>query len=636
MALLEQINNPDDLKKFSIEEIKLLSSEIRDYINTVIPAIGGHFASSLGTVELTLALHYVFNTPEDKIVWDVGHQAYVHKILTGRRERLKTIRQKDGISGFLKPSESEYDSFGAGHASTSISAALGMAVARDIAKKDFKVVSVIGDGGITGGLAYEGLNNAGMQGKDMIIILNDNNMSISPNVGAISQYLTNIITNPFYNRIKTEIWELTGKIPSVSKQVRLLARRMEESFKNLIVPGMLFEDLGLKYFGPIDGHNVNELISVFSNVTKLRGPVLIHVITRKGKGIDHAEADPCKYHGVKPPKSSISTPSNEPASYSYTNIFGNALVKFARSDKKIVAITAAMAEGTGLVEFRNEFPERFFDVGIAEGHAVTFAGGLMAEGFKPVVSIYSTFLQRAYDHIIHDIAIQKLPVVFTIDRAGLVGEDGPTHHGCFDLSYLTCIPNTVVCAPKDGQELQDLLYTALQFEEGPFFIRYPRDVTTFSPDITERLLLIGSWETLRPGKDIAILAVGSMVQEALNIAEKLYTFDIDTEVINCRFVKPLDEKLLRSLAGRFSKLVTLEENTVHGGFGSFVANHFQTNLWDSHQFLHMGLPDNFVTHGKRSQLLDTVGLSREKIERRIFQFLDIPLPQNTENLEYIS
>ena len=636
MALLEQINNPDDLKKFSIEEIKLLSSEIRDYINTVIPAIGGHFASSLGTVELTLALHYVFNTPEDKIVWDVGHQAYVHKILTGRRERLKTIRQKDGISGFLKPSESEYDSFGAGHASTSISAALGMAVARDIAKKDFKVVSVIGDGGITGGLAYEGLNNAGMQGKDMIIILNDNNMSISPNVGAISQYLTNIITNPFYNRIKTEIWELTGKIPSVSKQVRLLARRMEESFKNLIVPGMLFEDLGLKYFGPIDGHNVNELISVFSNVTKLRGPVLIHVITRKGKGIDHAEADPCKYHGVKPPKSSISTPSNEPASYSYTNIFGNALVKFARSDKKIVAITAAMAEGTGLVEFRNEFPERFFDVGIAEGHAVTFAGGLMAEGFKPVVSIYSTFLQRAYDHIIHDIAIQKLPVVFTIDRAGLVGEDGPTHHGCFDLSYLTCIPNTVVCAPKDGQELQDLLYTALQFEEGPFFIRYPRDVTAFSPDIAERLLSIGSWETLRPGKDIAILAVGSMVQEALKVAEKLYTFDIDAEVINCRFVKPLDENLLKSLAGRFSKLVTLEENTIHGGFGSFVANHFRTNLWNSQQFLHIGLPDNFVTHGKRSQLLDTVGLSREKIERRIFQFLDIPLPQNTENLEYIS
>ncbi|MCL5019263.1 MAG: 1-deoxy-D-xylulose-5-phosphate synthase [Patescibacteria group bacterium] len=637
MSILDKIEHPQDLKQIPVEDLYILCQEIREYIHSVILTTGGHFASSLGAVELTVALHYVYNTPVDKIIWDVGHQAYVHKILTGRREPFKSIRQLGGISGFLKREESEYDVFGAGHASTAISAGLGAAVGRDLAGKNFKVLCIVGDGGMTGGLSYEGMNNAGTLGHDLTIILNDNKMSISQNVGAMSQYLTNIISNPFYNRLKKEIWELTGKFPSVSNQVRLLARRIEESFKNLVVPGMLFEDLGIKYYGPVDGHNLTDLIAIFNNVKGIPGPKLIHVLTQKGMGVDQAEADPCKYHGVKP--SGIAAPASQTETQplpSYTEIFGKTIVNLARRDPRVVVITAAMEEGTGLTAFHKEFPERFFDVGIAESHAVTFAGGLITEGFKPIVTIYSTFLQRAFDNIFHDITLQKFPVIFALDRAGLVGEDGPTHHGCFDFSYLGCIPNTVISAPKDGQELVDLFYTALQYEDGPFFIRYPRDSATIPSNENGTKLSIGSWETLKSGNDVVLLAVGSMVTKAMDVAAKLETEAISAEVINCRFVKPLDTEMLAVLSRRFTHLVTIEENAIIGGFGSQVTNYFLSHALYSNRIVNIGIPDAFITHGKRSQLLDIAGLSTQSILTQVLSFLNVRKEEKVKTLEYIA
>ncbi|MFQ5865295.1 MAG: 1-deoxy-D-xylulose-5-phosphate synthase [bacterium] len=614
--ILSTVNSPKDLKDLSIDNLEKLCDEIRKYFVEVITGIGGHFASSLGVVELTVALHYVYDTPKDKLIWDVGHQGYVHKILTGRREALKTIRQYKGISGFLKRSESEYDDFGAGHASTSISAALGFAIARDLKGRDHRVVAVIGDGAMTGGLAYEALNNAGSLKKDILVILNDNQMSISPNVGAISKYLTEITTDPFYNRIKDEIWKLTERMPFGKKKVRRFVRRVEESLKNLIVPGLFFEELGFRYFGPVNGHDLRELIPTLARLKNIRGPKLLHVLTVKGKGVEYAEKDACKFHAVSPPpRQSAGDEKITPKPPSYNEVFTQALIELSEKDDRIVAITAAMAEGTGLVHYQKKFPNRFFDVGIAEAHAVTFAAGLAAEGMRPCAAIYSTFLQRAFDPIIHDTAIQHLPVVFALDRGGLCGADGPTHHGSFDLSYLCLIPTMIVAAPKDGDELRNLLYTAFAQDEAPFAIRYPKDSCIQLTDGHKfKRLPIGSWEILKQGKDLVILAVGTMVSNALKAAAQLEKAGYSVGVVNCRFVKPVDGNLLKELVKEYELLLTIEENVLSGGFGSQVAQFLLNSEVEFGQLHHLGLPDNFVEHGSRAILLENIGLSPDQIQ----------------------
>ncbi len=622
--ILSTINSPKDLKDLSMSQLEKLCDEIRKYFVEVITGIGGHFAPSLGVVELTVALHYVYDTPKDKLIWDVGHQGYVHKILTGRREALKTIRQYKGISGFLKRSESEYDDFGAGHASTSISAALGFALARDLKSQDHKVVAVIGDGAMTGGLAYEALNNAGSLQKDILVILNDNQMSISPNVGAISRYLTEITTDPLYNRIKDEIWKLTERMPFGKKKLRRYVRRIEESLKNLMVPGMFFEELGFRYFGPVNGHDLRELIPTLTRLRNIRGPKLLHVLTVKGKGVDYAEKDSCKFHAVSPaPKQSAGDEKTTPKPPSYNNVFAQTLIELSEKDERIVAITAAMAEGTGLVRYAKRFPDRFFDVGIAEAHAVTFAAGLAAEGMRPCAAIYSTFLQRAYDQVVHDVAIQHLPVVFALDRAGLCGADGPTHHGAFDFSYLSLIPTMIVAAPKDGDELRNLLYTAFAQNENPFAIRYPKDSCI---QLTEghkfEKLPIGSWEILKDGKDLVMLAVGTMVTNALKAAALLEKAGSSVGVVNCRFVKPLDADLLKQLVAQYEFLLTIEENVLSGGFGSQVAQFLLNNNIDFGQIHHLGIPDNFIEHGSRSILLENIGLSPELIQKKCLELLN--------------
>lgn len=612
MELLSRIQSPKDLKKLTKPELLTLCSEIRNYLGEVIPAVGGHFASSLGVVELTVALHYCLDAPRDRLIWDVGHQAYVHKILTGRRDALKNIRQFGGISGFPRPTESEYDAFGTGHASTSISAALGFCIARDLQAENYRVVAIIGDGSLTGGMAYEALNNAGQSGKNLLVILNDNNMSISPNVGAIAYYLNAIITNPLYQRIKNEVWDLTGKIPPITEKIRSLAKKTESSLKAIFLPGMLFEDLGFRYFGPVNGHDLNELISYLNRLKDLPGPMLLHVLTKKGKGFSDAEKNPEKYHGIKP----LAVKNNRTPSVSkiqpYTDIFGKTIVQLAEKNPKICAITAAMCDGTGLNEFHQRYPDRFFDVGIAEEHAVTFAAGLTAGGFRPVVSIYSTFLQRAFDQIIHDVALQKLPVVFAVDRAGLVGEDGPTHHGSFDLSYLNLIPNVIVSAPKNGQELRNLLYTATQQEDYPFVIRYPREMTpdTVNMESDFEQITIGSWEIVQEGEDILILAVGSMVQESINTLSILNEHKIYPTIVNCRFIKPFAEQLLRNLLNKHQQVFTIEENSLQGGFGQKISSFLMNEGYSQKVSLYLkGLPDEFITHGERSILLEKAGLS---------------------------
>lgn len=625
MSLLETINSPDDLKKLTVEELTILAQEIRDYIIKVIPDVGGHFASSLGVVELTIALHYIYNTPDDKLVWDVGHQGYVHKILTGRREALKQIRQYDGISGFLCRDESPYDVFGAGHASTAISSALGIAKARDLTNRKFRVVAVVGDGGITGGLAYEGLNNAGASGTDITVVLNDNNMSISRNVGAMSKYLVSVVTNPFYQRLRNKVWELTGHMPK-SNTLRQLAHKIEESFKSLVIPGMLFDDMGFRYYGPIDGHNLKEVLIVLTNIRDLPGPQIVHFITRKGKGCEYAEKDPVAYHGVKGTKNHKSIAHDEtistPLETTYTDVFGDAIVELAEQDKRICAVTAAMKEGTGLVSFAERFPERFFDVGIAEGHAITFSGGLATEGMRPVAAIYSTFLQRAFDHILHDISLQHLPVVFAIDRAGIVGEDGPTHHGCFDLSYLGCIPGIVISAPKDGTELRNLLYTGICFESAPFAVRYPRAAApAVIPNAPFQKLPVGVWEILTTGTDVVILASGSMVYPALSAANNLKINGISAEVVNARFIKPIDKELIKNSIEHFEFIVTVEENSIIGGLGDAVTSYCTEQNWNINRILKIGLPDSFITHGPRSYLLEIIGLTSEAIAKRIKEFI---------------
>jgi 1-deoxy-D-xylulose-5-phosphate synthase len=620
-TLLSRIISPADLKSLSIDELEVLCGELRTYVWETITQVGGHLSASLGVVELTVALHYLYDSPRDRIVWDVGHQSYIHKVLTGRREELAGIRQFGGISGFCKRSESPHDAFGAGHASTAISAALGIATARDLAGDDYRVVAIVGDGGMTGGLAYEGLNNAGASGRRLAVILNDNKMSISPNVGALSRYLTRIVSSPRYNKAKAGIWQLSEHFPK-SATFRRMVRKIEESLKGLLVPGLLFEDLGFRYLGPIDGHNLKELISVLERIKTLDGPLLLHVVTRKGKGIALAEGDPLKYHGVKAVARSngkVEAPVSKPT---YTDVFGRVMLRIAAEDQRVVVVTAAMSEGTGLVRFGQTFATRFFDVGIAEGHAVTFSGGMAISGLKPVAAIYSTFLQRAYDQIIHDVALQHLPVVFCLDRAGLVGEDGPTHHGCFDLAYLCCIPGMVVCAPKDAREMCDLLYTGLSQDAGPFAIRYPRDTIPDPLEIEDidkiplSLIPIGSWERLRKGTRCVILAVGSQVQTALACADRFAAVGDDVGVVNCRFTKPLDRGLLAEILTGATHVVTLEEGCLTGGFASEVGR-AADDAGRHPQMLHIGLPDAFIEHGKRSLLLERAGLSADRVYERI-------------------
>ena len=615
--ILESIHSPQDLKGLDVAVLEALAQEIRDFIVSTVSNTGGHLAPSLGVVELTIALHTVFDTPRDKIVWDVGHQAYVHKILTGRRERFHSLRQYGGISGFPRITESEYDTFGVGHASTAISAALGLAIGRDLRRDDYKVVAVVGDGALTGGLAFEGLNNAGGSKRDIIVVLNDNRMSISPNVGALSKCFTQVITNPLYNRIKKDIWELTGKLPRGSRRLRKAVQRIEEGLKSIVVPGSLFEHLGFRYFGPIDGHNLSKILRIFREIKKFQGPILMHIITIKGKGYKFAEEDATKFHGLGSFCRETGTTSPKRAQ-SYTEIFGKALVELAEKDDRIVGITAAMADGTGLVHLANRFPERFFDVGIAEQHAVTFAAGLALQGLKPVVAIYSTFLQRAMDQIIHDVALQKIPIVFAMDRGGLVGEDGPTHHGSFDLSYLRFVPGLVVMAPKDENELRDMLWTALQYEDGPIAFRYPRGEGIGLPLKRDfEKIPIGKSEIVRDGKDVAILAVGDRVVPAAQVGEVLQKKGMSCRVVNVRFIKPLDRQMIEETAKHFSLIVTVENNSVVGGFGSGVAEIISGLKFKDGCFRRFGLPDRFIQHGDMGDLLKEVALDVESLVQQI-------------------
>ncbi|MDQ3018949.1 MAG: 1-deoxy-D-xylulose-5-phosphate synthase [Bacteroidota bacterium] len=618
---LKDINYPNDLKKLNLMDLRELADEVREYLIDTISKIGGHLGASLGVCELTLALHYVFNTPEDRIVWDVGHQGYIHKILTGRKEDLKTIRQKDGISGFLKRSESEYDVFGAGHATTSISAALGIAAARDFLNKKNKVIAVIGDGSMTGGMAYEAMNNIGLLKKDIIVVLNDNKMSIAPNVWSLQNYFNELMTNDTYNKVRSKVWEMTGVLDKkTSDRLRRVAAKVEGGLKAVMTPGMLFEALGFRYFGPVNGHNVVNLVKMMEELNKMSGPILLHIITEKGKGPSYATDHPQKIHALNPFDKSTGVEHKKASIPTYTKIFGTALVELAKRDSKIVAVNAAMPDGTGLNYIQEEIPERYFDVGIAEQHAITFSAGLATEGFTPVAAIYSTFLQRAFDQIVHDVAIQKLPVVFVMDRGGLVGADGPTHHGVFDLTYLRLIPGMVIMAPKDESELRNMLFTATQYKRGPIAMRYPRG-NALGVEIGEfEKIEIGKGEIVKEGKDIAILAIGNMVHNSLNAAKLLEEEGIDAEVINARFVKPLDRELLFDVFSRFKKIITVEDNTILGGFGSAVSEFASQHNLKNDILIH-GVPDRFIDHGKPEELHEELKLDSKGIKEVVSEFL---------------
>ncbi len=621
--LLFNVNSPKDIRNFESDDLKILCEEIRNYMIDVVSEIGGHFGGGLGAVELTVALHKVFNTPVDKIVWDTGHQAYPHKIITGRRDSLKTIRQLNGISGFLKRTESEYDEFGAGHASTSISAALGITAANKInGEPDKKVIAIIGDGAMTGGMAYEAMNNTGFQKQNLIVVLNDNNMSIAPNVWQISNYFNEIISHPEYNKFKGAIWDLTGKLDQFGDRLRTVAGRVESGLKAIVTPGMLFEALGFRYFGPINGHNITKLVKLFTHVKELTGPILVHVISEKGKGYKPAEGSKSEFHGVTPfDKMTGEMQKKTGGLPSYTSIFGKTLVEIMRENKQVVGITAAMPDGTGLSYVEKEFPTRYFDVGIAEEHGVTFAAGLSTQGIIPVVAIYSTFLQRGIDQIIHDVALQKLHVVFILDRAGLVGADGPTHHGTFDISYLRYIPGIVIMAPKDEDELRNMLFTAIEYKKGPIVLRYPRG-SALGVKTSENLveLPIGKSELLVEGEDVALLAIGSMVDYSLKAMEKLKNDNINVSVFNMRFVKPLDTEMLDSIAAKYNKIVTLEENSIIGGFGSGVLEYFNSKNYKNDIKI-IGLPDKFIDHGTQAELHKILEIDPNGIEKRVKQFI---------------
>ncbi len=609
--LLERINRPADLRALDRGELRDVARELRAFLLASVSQTGGHLSSNLGTVELTVALHYVFDTPADRIVWDVGHQTYGHKVLTGRRQEMAKLRQAGGPSGFPRRSESEYDTFGTAHSSTSISAALGMALAARLKAEDRRVVAVIGDGAMSAGMAFEALNNAGISGADLLVILNDNDMSISEPVGALDRYLAKVLSSRFYNSVRRSGKEILAKLPPVHE----IARRAEEHVKGMVLPGTLFEEFGFNYIGPIDGHDVDALVQTLTNIRELKGPQFLHIITKKGHGYPRAEEDPILYHGVTKFDPAVGIVPKAAGKPSYTQVFGDWLCDIAAKDPRIVGVTPAMREGSGLVRFSQEFPERYFDVGIAEQHAVTFAGGLACEGMKPVVAIYSTFLQRAYDQAIHDIALQNLPVVFAIDRAGVVGADGATHLGAFDLTYLRCLPNMTVMAPADENECRQMLYTGCTLDS-PSAIRYPRGSGPGVAQESEmRALPIGKGEIRREGKRrphrIAILAFGSMLHPALAAAEEL-----DATVANMRFVKPLDAELVRKLAREHDSLVTVEENVVAGGAGSGVAE-LLADEGITVPIFHIGLPDRFIDHGDPAWLLSQVGLDAKGIAASI-------------------
>jgi 1-deoxy-D-xylulose-5-phosphate synthase len=618
--ILPQLRGPADVTSLSQDERRQLCNEIREEIITTVSRNGGHLGASLGVVELTVALHTVFHTPQDKIIWDVGHQAYGHKLLTGRQQSFATLRRRDGISGFPKRSESKHDMFGVGHASTSISAALGYAVARDARGEEHAVIAVVGDGALTGGLAFEGMNNAGQLQTDVIVVLNDNKMSISPNVGALAKYLTRITSGKLYTRFEGGIWSLLGKFPHGSK-AQVLAGRIKEGLKHLLVPAIFFEELGFKYFGPIDGHDLETVIRTLRSVRKLKGPILVHTITEKGKGYKFAEQDEQKYHGVGQFDKEAGIKVVPSALPTYTSVFGDSLVELASQDERILAITAAMPDGTGLDKFSSAYPQRFFDVGIAEQHAVTFAAGLASAGLRPVVAIYSTFLQRAYDQIIHDVCLQKLPVVFAVDRAGLVGEDGPTHHGMFDMSFLRPVPNLVIMAPKDEDELRHMLATALAREDGPSVLRYPRGAGLGVPmEGSPVPLPIGVAEVLQKGEDVCLLAIGAMVKPALEVASLLARAGFSATVVNMRFLKPLPSETLAAVWQSHRLIATIEENSITGGLGSAVLE------WASHiqpvqelPVVTIGIPDRFVEHATRQEQLAGIGLQSEQICNRLME-----------------
>jgi 1-deoxy-D-xylulose-5-phosphate synthase len=626
MPLLDRISSPADLRKIPREELPALAIELRERLVDVCSRTGGHIGAGLGVVELTIALHYAFETPTDQLVWDVGHQGYPHKLLTGRNERMETLRQESGISGFLKRSESEYDTFGAGHAATSISAALGMAVGRDIKGDAYKVVAVLGDGALTSGLAYEGLNNAGHSERDMIVVLNDNEMSIAPNVGAMSKYLTSIQRNSLYNRVRSKIGEIADSAPGPLSSMGQLVRKWEESVKAFLTPGVLFEELGLRYFGPIDGHDLGSMIDTFQAVRDMKGPRLVHVITQKGKGFpagEHSTGE--KWHALPPgyePSTGKPTKaaSTKPA---YTKVFGKGLAELATEDERVVTITAAMPSGTGTDIVCKAIPSRFFDVGIAEGHAVTFAAGLATRDLRPVVAIYSTFLQRAYDNIIHDVAIQSLRVTLCLDRAGLVGEDGETHMGLYDIAYLLAVPNFTVTAPKDGRELLGLLRAAVDHDAGPWSIRYPRETSPDEPPHIREIERVpyGTWEVLRKGRDVAILAVGTMVNPSLAAAEVLARDGLNVTVVNCRYLKPYDEVTLAAVLADHERVLVVEEGTVVNGFGAFMSavieRHDESIRVQTH-----GVPDRVIVAAPRARQLQQCGLTPQGIADRVRAMLE--------------
>jgi 1-deoxy-D-xylulose-5-phosphate synthase len=628
------IDSPEDLRKLPETELRCVSDEVREYLVDTITKVGGHFGAGLGTVELTVALHYVFNTPHDKIVIDTGHQAYPHKILTGRKDQLHTIRQKGGLSGFLKRSESMYDDFGAGHATTSISAALGMAAARDQLKEDYRVVAVIGDGAMTGGLAYEAMNNCGVIKSDILVVLNDNNMSIAPNVWALSNYFSELFASERGKRLREKIGTMTDKMDGFGDRIKSLAHRIEGGMKAVITPGMLFEALGFRYFGPVNGHNVNQLVTMLQGIRDMKGPILLHTITQKGKGYGPAERDKQFLHAigkvdkitgkaVQTAKPAVAPPPT------YQKVFGDAMVEIMSTNPKVVGITAAMPDGTGLDIVQKSFPTRVYDVGIAEGHGVTFAAGLATQGVVPVVAIYSSFLQRAFDHIAHDVALQHLHVVFALDRSGLVGADGPTHHGVLDLAYLRIIQGMVVMAPKDEQELREMLYTSVHsYKAGPIAIRYPRGNSVGVPIKPMQSIEIGKSETLRTGSDVALIAIGNMVAKAERAAEILAAEGISAEVVNARFVKPLDTSMVDDVAKRIGRIITIEDGQIQGGFGSAVAEHIAQHHSDSVDLLMHGIPDIYVDHGTQDELYGELKLDANGIADVAKDFLGSVIIRN--------
>lgn len=622
---LKDIDYPEDLRKLPIEALPEVSQEVREFVIDTITKTGGHFGAGLGVVELTVALHYVFNTPKDKIVIDTGHQGYPHKVLTGRKNELHTIRQKDGLSGFLKRTESEYDVFGAGHASTSISAALGIATARDINKEDYKVISMIGDGAMTGGLAFEALNNCGVQQRDILVIMNDNQFSIAPNVSAVSNYFSDIYTSETVQKIRTNIWEFAGKFDTVGDRIRKIASRIEDSVKAIVTPGVLFETLGFNYIGPVNGHNVKKLVSILQSIKTFKGPVFLHVVTQKGYGYKFATRETKYLHAIgkidKITGKSIESKPKVAPPPTYQDVFGEAVKEILAKDDKVVAITAAMPGGTGLNIPQKEYPHKVIDVGIAEGHGVTFAAGMATEGITPIVAIYSTFLQRAYDHIIHDIALQNLHVVFCLDRSGLVGADGPTHHGVMDLAYLRSIPNMVLMAPKDEQELRNMLWSAVyDYKDKVVAIRYPRGSGVGTPASKMQSIALGKWEVLKHGTDIAILAVGKMLEYAEIATKQLEEEGINIELVNARFIKPLDSEMLNDLCDRFENIITIEDSQKQGGFGSAVSEYFTENHLKNNLHV-MGIEDEFVTHGTQKELHKLIGLDEEGIIKKVKEVL---------------